>query len=324
MRFAIALKPDIDEMWHHSKQMGLEDAVAISGPRADLPLWDFRTAALVKKRYEDFGLNVSVVEGWLPMDNIKKGTPGREAEMELVLQAIRNLGALDIRVVCYNWMAFFNWFRTSVTTRTRGGALTSSYDHSITEAAPEAKAERIGREQLWDNLRWFLERAVPVAEKAGVKLAMHPDDPPLPKVMGVPRLMGSIEGFDRLIGLVESEANGICFCQGNFSAMRVDMVDAIRRYATKGLVHFVHFRDVQGPADNFVETFHDDGQTDMFAAMRAWNDCGYKGVMRPDHAPAMEGDPNISPGYEARGRLFAIGYMKGLLEGGRKTSGRAG
>jgi mannonate dehydratase len=322
MRFAIALKPDVDEMWHHARQMGLEDAVAISNPREDLPLWDYRTAALVKKRYEDFGLNMSVVEGWLPLDHVKRGTPEREAELEKFLQAIRNLGALDVRVVCYNWMAFFSWFRTSFTTRIRGGALTSSFEGHLVENAPEARTERIGREQLWENLRWFLERAIPVCEKAGVRLAMHPDDPPIPKIMGVPRLMGSIEGFDRLVSLVESEANGICFCQGNFSAMQVDMVAAIRRYADKGLVHFVHFRDVKGEANDFVEMFHDEGQTDMFAAMRAWHDAGYKGVMRPDHAPAMYGDPNINPGYESRGRLFAIGYMKGLLEGVRKTAAR--
>lgn len=321
MRFAIALRPEVDEMWHHARQMGLEDAVAISGYREDLPLWDYRTAALVKKRYEDFGLDMAVVEGWLPLDHVKRGTSEREAELERFLQAIRNLGALDVRVVCYNWMAFFSWFRTSFTTRARGGALTSSFEGRLVENAPEAKGERIAREQLWENLRWFLERAIPVAEKAGVKLAMHPDDPPIPKIMGVARLMGSLEGFDRLISMVESESNGICFCQGNFSAMRVDMVDAIKRYASKGLVHFVHFRDVAGTADNFVETFHDEGQTDMFAAMKAWHDAGYKGVMRPDHAPAMEGDPNINPGYESRGRLFAIGYMKGLLEGVRKTAG---
>lgn len=320
MRFAIALRPEVDEMWYHARQMGLEDAVAISSPRTDLPLWDFRTAALVKQRYEDFGLNLSVVEGWLPMDNIKRGTPEREAELDLVLQAIRNLGALDVGVVCYNWMAFFSWFRTSFTTRARGGALTSSYDHSITQASPEAKGERISREQLWANLQWFLERAIPVAEQAGVKLAMHPDDPPLPKVMGVPRIMGSIEGFDRLVSIAESACNGICFCQGNFSAMGVDMVSAIKHFASRGHVHFVHFRDVRGTAEKFVETFHDEGQTDMFAAMRAWHEAGYQGVMRPDHAPAMAGDPNINPGYEARGRLFAIGYMKGLLEGVRKTS----
>lgn len=320
MRFAIALRSDINDMWYHAREMGLEDAVAVNTPDNPVDLSDYRSAALLKKKYEDFGFDMSVIEGFFNIESVKYAGPQREADLERFLQVVRNMGALDVKVICYNWMAYFSWFRTSFTTRTRGGALTSSYEHRFTENAPESQVERISREQLWENLQWFLERAIPVAEKAGVKLAMHPDDPPIQKIMGVPRLMNTLEGFDRLVKMVESEANGLCFCQGNFSAMRVDMVAAIKRYASKGLVHFVHFRDVEGDGHNFVEKFHDDGQTDMFAAMKAWNDCGYKGVMRPDHAPAMYGDPNLNPGYEARGRLFAIGYMKGLLEGVRKTS----
>ena len=185
----------------------------------------------------------------------------------------------------------------------------------MTQAAPEARRLRITEQELWDNFEWFLQRAVPVAEKAGVKLALHPDDPPLSPVMGVPRLFSSVEGFERGISLIESEANGICYCQGNFSAMGADIPETIRLFGARNVIHFVHFRDVRGTADNFVETFHDEGKTDMFAAMRAYRDIGFDGAMRPDHAPAMYGDPNTRPGYEARGRLFAIGYMKGLLEG---------
>ncbi len=314
MRFAIALESEVNEKWHHSKQMGLEDAVAISHPGSDRALWDYAFCARLKKLYEDFGLNLSVIEGWLPMDEIKRGTAEREAELERVLKAIENLGTLEIPVLCYNWMAFFNWFRTSVTTRTRGGALTSSFELGLVENAPESRNLRISEEQLWDNFKWFIERAVPVAEKAGVKLALHPDDPPRSPVMGVPRLFRNVENFDRALGMIESEANGICFCQGNFAAMGVDVPATIKHFG-KDVMHFVHFRDVEGDADNFTETFHDCGKTDMFQAMLAYRDIGYEGVMRPDHAPAMEGDPNIKPGYEARGRLFAIGYMIGLREG---------
>jgi mannonate dehydratase len=318
IQFAIALEPDIDERWHLARQMGLDHAVAISGPRHDIPLWDYPTAVLMVQRYRDFGFEPSVFEGWLPMDAIKRGGPEREAEMAQVLAAIRNLGAIGVKVLCYNWMAFFNWARTSFTTPARGGALTSSYDHALTEAAPEARTERISREALWETFAWFLERAIPVAEKAGLRLSLHPDDPPLPKVLGVPRLFGSPEAFERAMGMADSEANSICFCQGNFAAMGVDVPAVIRRLADR--VSFVHFRDVRGTAEKFVETFHDEGPTDMFAAMRAWHEAGYRGVMRPDHAPAMYGDPNLKPGYEARGRLFAIGYMRGLLEGVEKTS----
>jgi mannonate dehydratase len=315
VKFAIALQPEVDEKWHLAKQMGLEHAVGISHPGAAGALWDYATCVRTKKLYEDFGFDLSVIEGWLPMESIKRGTPEREAELERVLQAIRNLGALEIPVLCYNWMAFFGWFRTSVTTRARGGALTSSYEHRLTQTAPEAQRLRITEQELWDNFEWFLSRAVPVAEKARVKLALHPDDPPLSPVMGVPRLFSSVEGFERGLAILESEANGICYCQGNFSAMGVDIPETIRLFGSKNVIHFVHFRDVRGTADNFVETFHDEGKTDMFAAMRAYRDIDFDGAMRPDHAPSMYGDPNTHPGYEARGRLFAIGYMKGLLEG---------
>jgi mannonate dehydratase len=315
MKFAIALQAEVDEKWHLARQMGLEDAVGVATPSGDRALWDYGTCVRVKKLYEDFGFNLAVIEGWLPMEAIKRGTPEREGELERVLQAIRNLGALEIPVLCYIWMAFFGWFRTSVTTRARGGALTSSYEHRLTEGAPEAQSLRISEQVLWDNFEWFLQRALPVAEKAGVKLALHPDDPPLSPVMGVPRLFCSVEGFERGLSLIESEANGMCYCQGNFSAMGVDVPETIRSFGRKQVIHFVHFRDVRGTADNFVETFHDEGKTDMFAAMQAYREIGFEGAMRPDHAPAMHGDPNTRPGYEARGRLFAIGYMKGLLEG---------
>lgn len=315
MKFAIALEPIVNEKWHLAKQMGLEDAVAIGHPDASKALWDYGYCARLKKTYEDFGLNLSVIEGWLPMEAIKQGTAEREAELERVVKAIENLGALEIPVLCYNWMAFFGWFRTSVTTRTRGGALTSSYDLALTENAPESRSLRISEQQLWDNYAWFVERAVPVAEKAGVKLALHPDDPPRSPVMGVPRLFSNVENFDRALGMIESEAHGICYCQGNFAAMGADVPATIKHFGNKQVMHFVHFRDVEGNADQFTETFHDVGKTDMFEAMLAYRDAGYKGVMRPDHAPAMEGDPNLHPGYEARGRLFAIGYMIGLREG---------
>lgn len=102
------------------------------------------------------------------------------------------------------------------------------------------------------------------------------------------------------------------FCQGNFAAMNVDIPETIRHFGDR--IHFVHFRDVEGDADRFVETWHDDGPTDMRAAMEAYQDIGFNGPMRPDHVPTMAGEDNSNPGYQTNGRLFAIGYMRGLLE----------
>ena len=172
----------------------------------------------------------------------------------------------------------------------------------------------VTEEQLWENLQYFLERVVPVAEEANVKLAMHPDDPPLSPIRGVGRIMRSIENYQRLIDLVPSPVNGIALCQGNFTLMTDDLPGVIRHFGEQDKIFFVHFRDVRGTPEKFVETFHDDGKTDMLACMRAYRDIGFEGVLRPDHVPTMEGDDNDRPGYSSIGRLFAIGYIKGLRE----------
>ena len=190
-----------------------------------------------------------------------------------------------------------------------------SYDHSIMRRAPAPKPLRITETELWDTFRYFLERIVPVAEKAHVKLALHPDDPPLSPVLEVARIFGKLEAFDRALGIIDNETNGITFCQANFGLIGgpAKVPDMIRHFGKR--IHFVHFRDVRGTADSFVETFHDEGHTDMLAAMLAYREIGFDGPIRPDHAPSMEGETNTNPGYEAFGRLFAVGYMKGLLEG---------
>lgn len=316
MRIAMCLEPEVSAKWHHTLQMGVTDAVAIHDVTTAKPLWDHLTMARIKKLYEDFGLNVTVIEGWLPMDNIRLGKPEGEAEIERVIATIQNMGSLGFEVLCYNWMARYNWLRTSLATQTRGGALTTNYDHAITEASPVSQGPvTVTEESLWETLRRFLERVLPVAEKAGVKLAMHPDDPPLSPIYGVGRIMRSVESFERLLGMFESEANGITYCQGNFAAMNADVPATIRSLGKDGRIHFAHFRDIEGDARNITETFHDAGKTDMFASMQAYRDIGFKGVMRPDHAPIMYGEQNGKPGYETLGRLFAVGYMKGLMEG---------
>jgi mannonate dehydratase len=169
-------------------------------------------------------------------------------------------------------------------------------------------------EQMWDNLKYFLERVVPVAEKANVKLAMHPDDPPLSPIRGISRIMSSIENYQRLIDLVPSPVNGIALCQGNFTLMTDDLPSVIRHFGNQKKIFFVHFRDVRGTPEKFEETFHDNGQTNMLECIKAYKDIGYDGVCRPDHVPTMEGDSNDNPMYSSIGRLFAIGYIKGLRE----------
>jgi mannonate dehydratase len=248
------------------------------------------------------------------MDAIRLGKPGREEEIEHVCTLVRNMGRLDIPVWCYNWMAVLGWVRTSLVDPGRGGAVVSAYDHALVEDAPPPSAGTIDEKPLWENLRYFLERVVPVAEEAGVRLAMHPDDPPLSPIRGIARIMRSPEAFQRLVELVPSEVNGITLCQGNFTLMTDDLPGVIRQFGEQGKIFFVHFRDVRGAPERFVETFHDEGQTDMLACMRAYRDVGFAGVMRSDHVPALEGDSFEVVGYSVLGRLHAIGYMAGLRE----------
>lgn len=277
--------------------------------------WDFVPLLRMKHGFQELGLTLSVIEERPPMFRIKRGDEGRDEEIRDICTLIRNMGRLEIPVWCYEFMSSVHVVRTSVTTRGRGGALVTAFSNKALEHAPPAdEPGYVTESRLWDNLKYFLDRVLPVAEESGVKLAMHPDDPPIPSVMGVSRIMVSLESFQKLLDLYPSEVNTIGFCMGNFTLMTDDLPAAIRHFGGQGKISFVHFRDVRGTADEFVETFHDEGRTDMLACLRAYKDIGYDGVARPDHVPTLEGDSNDDPAYSSLARLHAIGYITGLQE----------
>ncbi len=315
-QLAEVLPPFPNATWILAKQIGCTHAVSSVPPDLDgAPTPEFMALLRQKERFKDAGLELAVLETAFPWaDKAKRGEPGRDEEIEICRTLIRNMGAVGIPVACWNWMTVFNWTRTSTTIPTRGGALVTGYDHELMRNAPLTEVGEVTEEQLWDALRYFLDAVVPVAEEAGVKLALHPDDPPISPIRGIGRILTSPENMRRAIDLRPSPNNGITLCQGSFATMNADIPAEIRAFAERGAIHFVHFRDVRGTPARFMETFHDDGQTDMFEAMRTYYEVGFRGPVRPDHVPTMEGEENLSPGYDVLGRLFAVGYIKGLAE----------
>jgi mannonate dehydratase len=321
LTLADALPPTRVPLWDLVRQAGVTAAVvSVPDTPNDPPPWDFGQLLSLKQRFRDHGLDLQVIESapYSLIEPIKLGAPNRDERIERFCELIDNMGRVGISVMCHNFMAVLGPLRTSFTTPGRGGAMVMSYDHSVMQRGPQAGD--ITEEQLWENMAIFLKRVVPVAEKAGVKLAVHPDDPPVSPIRGVGRILTSPDALQRVIDLVPSPNNGITFCQGTISTMGADVPQEIRRFGRQRAIHFVHFRDIAGMPDNFVETFHEEGRTDMFEAMRAYREVGYTGPVRVDHVPTMAGEENVNPGYEVMGRLYAIGYTKGLMEAANKCA----
>lgn len=289
----------------------------IADRRDEVP-WSVAAIRRNMEIYEQWGFRLIATEDTAPMDRIRLGLEGRDEEIEQVIEQIRALGQLGIPTMAYNWMALSSWGRTDLAVPTRGGALVTGYTRFLAQAGPPLAEEgQYTAQQMWDALAYFLRAVVPEAEQAGVRLALHPDDPPQAIDRGVPRIMSSVADYRRLVELDASEHHGMTLCQGNFALMpevlagEVSLPDLIREFGS-AKIPFVHFRDVRGTVEEFVETFHDDGQTDMAECLRAYRDIGFDGPIRPDHVPTMEGEANDRPGYAMLGRLFALGYIRGL------------
>ena len=302
-----------DRQWDYASQLGIRyaDGRMIDGHMNEIA-GSYGKLKAMKEHFEERGFRLKIIEPAPPNQKIKQGLPGRDEEIETMCTLIRNMGRLGIEVLCYNFMAHFGWTRTSFDYPERGGALVSEYDHSKFDAPELTEAGVISAGQLWENLEYMQRAIVPVAEEAGVRLALHPDDPPVPEIRGVSRILTSADAMERAVNLVPSPNMGITMCQGSFQAMGEDVVECIRRFGDR--INFVHFRDTRGDKYRFHETFHDNGPTDMAAAVRAYRDIGYHGYVRVDHVPAMAGEDVEHPGYGSVGRLFAIGYLRGLME----------
>lgn len=299
-----------DLTWDFAKQCGVEHGVIRLPEADDFDITDFSHWKTVYQRFTDFGIKPVVIEP-LPNalhDHIKAGDEKRDECIEKFIKMLAYMDMLDIRTVCFNFMAHIGWLRTSESIAERGGALVTGFD--LHDFQPTDQA--ITKEDLWNHYTYFVKAVIPYAEKYHIRLALHPDDPPLERLGDVCRIMTSYQSIDRAIHIVKSPCLGVTMCQATYLMMGEDLYDVIPRLAEK--IFFVHFRNAVGNKYQFHETFHDNGAIDMANILRLYKKCGVHAPIRVDHVPLMAGENQETAGYTALGRLFAIGYLKGLLQ----------
>ena len=314
MRLSIVAKPATKERLEVVRQIGAEDVVYYSVEDRGA-IFDQFGAFVERAKAAD--LRATVVEAGPPIGKIVMGEDGWREQTDDWIDAIRLLASHGVEVICYNFMpqVFDDAMvvRTSFETKTRGGAITSSYraidiDH---ETLVDADVLPISKDEMRANLKRFLDEVIPVAEEVGIKFAMHPDDPPTSPMGGLQRIMSSVEDYDWLLTANPSKANGITFCIGCFAELGCNLEGLIDRWSNR--IHFVHFRNISGCQDDFVETFPDDGDVDLLSVLRKLNEVGYTGCIRPDHAPKLSGEYVEIEGYGFQGHIFTAGYLRGLL-----------
>lgn len=312
MRISIGLPRDVtDDHLIFARQLGCEGVVLATPSR--LPgaeRWEYEGLVRLREWVEGYGLRIEALQNvphefWM---KVRLGEPGREAQLEQYLETIRNVGKAGIPILAHNFRPH-PLYRTG-TAVGRGGAVVTTYDRA--ELPDELTFGRaISADEMWASYEYFVRAAVPVAEEAGVRLALHPDDPNDGPIGGVARIFSSFEGFERASRMIDSPAWGLLFCVGCWTEMggTANVLRGIRHFGPQGRIAYVHFRDVRGRADNFAECFIGEGDLDVTAAMRALAEVGYRGPIIDDHAPRMLGDE----GWSFRARGYQTGYLQGLL-----------
>ena len=332
MKLVEFVPPTPHPLWKLCLQMGITDVIVKVNP--DLTgladPWRFETLESIVSRLADAGLKVVGLEGD-PFDmspikeyggNANRGNGHSDEMREVALahyrELLESMGRLGIKLLCYNFMAGKGWSRTGVR-EGRGGAKATCF--SLRASAPMRENLILTADQVWANYEYFIKAVMPTAEKCGVRMGLHPDDPCLPALGGYARIFGSVEAYDRADALHPSPSTAVTLCQANFKLMPCDL-DATARHFGKRIA-FIHVRDVEGTKEDFTELFHDQGTTDQFALMRTYRELGLDVPVRGDHVPEMEGDRLLTsdciPGYFTLGRLFANGYLKALLQGTCET-----
>ena len=312
---------DVEKSLAFLQTLGV-DCVAIElpddprgNPAMDLSSPDAITAFFKKAKatVAAHGMDLRTVLATSGFAEIKCGIAGRDEKIAYLQNVIQAMGAAGIPIMAYNFKLILSKYLRSAPTPGRGMStyISFDYDDYLKKPAPPVNPP-ISEAQMWDNIAYFLKAVIPVAEKSGVRLALHPDDPPmphgLPPLAGAAHIASSFEQYQKIFDIVPSRSNGMLFCQGCVKEMQgMNVYDAIRHMGALDKIVMVHFRNVRGSFPKFQETFVDNGDVDMVRAMQAYHDIGFKGPFSLDHSPMF-------PGAQVANQAFVIGYLRALIQ----------
>ncbi len=289
-------------------------------------LWSLEELLRLKKEINKHGLEWEAIENFDPSiwHDILLDGPKKEEQMELVKEQIRIVGQAGIPVFGYNFSLAGVSSRT-VGPYARGDAESVGMEGSVDESpipngmvwnmvydenSPGGSMPRISHDELWSRLQYFLNNIIPVAEEAGVTMAAHPDDPPMPYVRNTPRLVFQPDMYQKLVDMKPSKSNALEFCLGSVAEMTEgDVHDATDHYSKQNNIAYIHFRNIVGKVPNYKEVFIDEGDIDMLRILKILKENGFEGTLIPDHTPQMSCD---GPWYA--GMAYAMGYMKAAME----------
>lgn len=309
--------PPRPEQLTYARQMGITDLVMANAGSLpdDNGTWQVKDLAMMRLNVESHGLRVAAMEN-VPIsfyDHIMLGGPKRDQQIDNMITTIRNMALAGIPVFGYHWMPSSVWRTTPKPVR--GGAIATAFNYDEVKDLPFTHERQYTEEELWANLEYWLKIIIPVAEEAGIRLGIHPDDPPVKQIGGIPRLFSSYENYRRYLAIYESPNNAIEFCQGTISEMTDSSDDNIYGFidemVRRDKVLYVHFRNVSAPDPNdFREEFINTGHVDMYRAMKTYYDAGYEGLFLDDHVPRTQGDTDR----QHQSRSFAFGYIQAMIE----------
>ena len=324
MKLVEFVPPKPHPLWKLCLQMGITEVIVKVNPDlTGLPdPWKVETLKKIVDGLAAAGLKVVGLEGDpFDMSPVKQygeegdreqGTGNREQVLAHYRELLESMAKLGIKLLCYNFMVGTGWARSGVR-EGRGGAKATYFSLKGTPNVPL----KLTKDRIWANYEYFIKAVMPTAEKVGVRMGLHPDDPCLPELGGYARILETVADYDRAYSLYPSPSNAVTYCQANFKLMGADLVETAKHFGKR--IAFIHVRDVEGDKTDFTELFHDQGTTDQFELMRTYKTLGLDVPVRGDHVPEMEGDRLLTaeciPGYFTLGRLFANGYLKALLKG---------